>query len=422
MKTIYIVILTFLIGEPTFAQQTITLETAKEMALEKNNQLRIAQENIAAARAARTGSKALLYPNISVSTTGFYFGKPISDLIPEYGAAATLGVNHAIYSGGKIKLGIETAQNDIAIQETQKAVSTTEVLLNVEKSYWQIVNRSKKLDLISNYKTLLQVLLKDLNNALAAGSIYKNDVLRAQVQLNTANLNSLKAEDGLAMAKLSFAQLIGLNEQEPFNIDDHTNDSSLETRENLANASDKRPEIDLLEKIIEQQKLQVNLLKADYKPTVGINVNGVNSFGKEGINFSNPNSHSLTSYYGLLSISIPVWDGGATRQKIKAQTFMVSAQEIQLEDTKQLLSLEVKQAKFRVNEAAKGIELFTISLAQAEENLRLTNDRFKAGTILSKDVLEAQNIWEKANTDVIDAKIQYKISEAELKKALGILK
>lgn len=423
MKTIlYIVILTSLIGGQTFAQKTITLETAKQMALEKNNQLRIAQENIAAAKAAKTGSEALLYPNISINTTGFYFGKPISDLVPGYGAAATLGINQSIYNGGKVKLGIVAAQKEIAIREAQKAVSDAEVLLNVEKSYWQMVSMRQKLDLIGKYKTLLQALLEDLNNSLKAGSVYKNDVLRAQVELNTANLNIIKAEDGLTIANLSFAQLIGLKEQEPFIIDDRINGSFLAAEERLMSITAKRPEIDLLEKVIEAQKLQVSLLNADYKPTIGVNVNGVSSFDKKGINFSNPNSNSLTSCYGLLRISIPIWDGGATRQKIKAQTFAVSAQQIQLEDTQQLLSIEVKQAYLRLNQAVQGITLSTVSLAQAEENLRLINDRFKAGTIISKDVLEAQNIWEQANSHVIDAKIQYKISEAELKKALGTLK
>ena len=59
---------------------------------------------------------------------------------------------------------------------------------------------------------------------------------------------------------------------------------------------------------------------------------------------------------------------------------------------------------------------------QAEENLRLSNDRLKAGTITGKDVLDAQTLWQQAYSDIIDAKIQYRINEARYRKAIGVLK
>lgn len=420
MKTIYIVVLAFLMSEPTFAQKVITLEKAKEMALEKNNQLRIAQQNTEAAKATKIGNNAALYPHVSVSTTGFYFGKPISDLVPGYGAAATLGINQSIYNGGKIKLGIDAAQKQVEIQEAQKAVSKSEVLINVERSYWQIVNLYKKMHLLENSKALLQALLNDLDNGVKAGTVYKNDALRAQVAMNNADLNIIKLKDQLTIAHLSLAQIIGIP-NENFTVSD-TLVGEFGVLEQLDTSdADKRPEIDLYKKIIEQQRIQVNAMRSDYKPSVSLNINGVTSVGKKGINFGDPNSNTLTSYYGLLSISIPIFDGGANRQKIKAQTYSISAQEIQLEEARQLISIEVEKSYLQLHESFKKIELSKISVAQAEENLRLTNDRFKAGNILSKDVIEAQNLWEQANSDLIDAKVQFRISEAELKKAIGTL-
>jgi len=81
--------------------------------------------------------------------------------------------------------------------------------------------------------------------------------------------------------------------------------------------------------------------------------------------------------------------------------------------------MTIFRTALKLKESVRRIELSDASLDQANENLRLSNDRYKAGTILSKDVLEAQNIWEQANSNVIDAKIEYKINVAQLKKALG---
>jgi outer membrane protein len=80
-------------------------------------------------------------------------------------------------------------------------------------------------------------------------------------------------------------------------------------------------------------------------------------------------------------------------------------QQTQLEETKQLISVEVQQVWLRLNHSAKRIEFSSASLEQAKGKLRLSNDRFKAGTIVGKDLLEAQTIWEVANSSVIDPKV-----------------
>jgi outer membrane protein TolC len=90
-----------------------------------------------------------------------------------------------------------------------------------------------------------------------------------------------------------------------------------------------------------------------------------------------------------------------------------------LQETKEKISLEVQQAYLQLNESAKRVELSGASLEQAEENLRLSNDRLKAGTITGQDVLEAQTIWQQAFSNIIDAKTAYRINEAGLYKALG---
>jgi len=404
------------------AQQVLTLEKAKQLALEKNNQLKIARLNVDAAKALQKGSKASAYPGISAGVTGFYFGKPLNAILPEYGASATLGVNQAIYNGGKTKLGQDAAQKELEIQQAQEVLSSSEVLLNVVRSYWTVANLNEKLSLAIKYKSLLQAFLSDLNNSLQAGTVYKNDVLRVQVQLNTAALGVIRAKDDLTVSKLSLAQLIGSPDNLYFEIKDSVSGIELTERKNLLNAGDNRPEIVLLNKALEQQRLQVKIIQADLKPTIGLSANGISAFGGKGINPNDANNHYLNTYYGLLSINIPIWDWGATREKAKAQNFRVSAQQVQLEDTRQLISLEVQRAYLQLNEAYQRIGLSSSSVAQAEENLRLNKDRYAAGTILSKDVLEAENLWDQAKSDLIDAIVAYKINEAIFQKATGELK
>jgi outer membrane protein TolC len=205
-----------------------------------------------------------------------------------------------------------------------------------------------------------------------------------------------------------------------FVINDSIAGSFKPSDKNVYEALNQRPEITLLNKSIEVQQLQKKLLQADSKPSVGIGLNMIGAAGKQGIN-PNSTSNILGSYYGLVSVSVPIFDWGARKSKINEQSYKIAAQQTQLAETQQLISVEVRQAYLQLGQSAKRIDLTITSLQQAEENLRLANDRFKAGTIVGKDLLEAQTVWEQANSNLIDAKVEYRINEAALKKAMGEL-
>lgn len=401
-----------------FGQKTISLEVARATALEQNKKIKSSQYNIDAAKAVREGLNGADKPSVDGSVAGFYVGKPLNTLLPEYGVSPSVMVKQSIYAAGKIKLGKQAADKGIEIYEEQKVLTESEVLFNVEKAYWQVANMNEKIALANHFKFLLESLQKELTNAFDAGMIYKNDLLRVQVQLNETLLNITKANDGLVMSKRSLAQVMGTGPDADFIISDSLSGSFQNIgNDSLLLAAENRSEIRMLKKSLEAQRIQEKLLKADFKPTVGLLASGFASIGPK-MNFENGNNF-LSSYLGLVSVSIPIWDWGQKASKVKEQAFKIRANQIALEDTKELIVMEVQNAYLQLNQSARRIDFASASLDQAEENLRLSNDRFKAGTITGQDVLEAQTLWEQANSNIIDAKIDYKINEAAYKKALG---
>ena len=176
----------------------------------------------------------------------------------------------------------------------------------------------------------------------------------------------------------------------------------------------------MLKKAVEIEELQSKILEADRKPTIGLNVSGIYANGKQ-INFTD-GSNDLTSYYGLLNVNIPIFDWGSRKKKVKEQEFKVETQKLELEETEELLSLQIQNAYLELQQAIQKVEITEKSLQQADENLRLNQDRFDVGTVTGKDVLEAQVLWQQAYSDVIDAKANYRISEANYKKAIGDFK
>ncbi|MBP7555346.1 MAG: TolC family protein [Chitinophagaceae bacterium] len=399
----------------------LSLADCRKMALEQNKKIQSAQYEIEAAKAASEAAKLNDRPNIDASLMGVHAGSPLNKLLPSVLGNASLDIKQPVYAGGKIALGKKAYSKAVEIYQGKKAVTEEEVLLAVETAYWQVVQVKEKVLLAHKYKEMLLALRNDLKNAFDAGLTYKNDLLRVEVSLNEAELNITKANDGLVMAKLNLAQVTGQPNNSDFTVTDSVSGTFTPLSGTAMDASfSNRPEINLLKKAIEAQELQTSIIKAEMKPTVGIALSGVSAVGKK-VNFTNGNNYMFT-YYGLVNVSIPIFDWGRNAKKVKEQKLLIQSQELQLSETKELISLQVQNAFLQLNQSAKNINLSKLSLQQAEENLRLANDRYKAGTTVGKDVLEAQVIWQQAYTNLIDAKIDYKINEANYKKATDGLK
>jgi outer membrane protein len=419
---IKIVITSLLIWQQATAQTPVfSLADCRKMALEQNKKIKAAQYEIDAAKAANEAARLNDRPSFDASLMGVHAGKPLTAFIPSVLGNASIDIKQPIYSGGKIKLGKEATAKVVELYESQKNITESDVLLSLETAYWQVAQVKEKITLANKYKEMLLGLHKDLQNSYNSGLIYKNDLLRVEVNLNEAELNITKATDGLTLAKLNLAQIIGQPGNTSFSIIDSVT-GSFDTlqQQSFENRYSKRPEITMLQKAIEAEQLQTQLIKADLKPTIGLAASGISAAGKK-INPANGNNYLFT-YYGLVSISVPLFDWGKNAKKVKEQTLKVQAKEVQLTETKELINLQVQNAYLLLNQSVQKINLSTLSLQQADENLRLANDRYKAGTIVGKDVLEAQAIWQQAYTSVIDAKVEYKIYEAGYRKAIGELK
>jgi outer membrane protein TolC len=398
-------------------QKQLALQEIKTRALENNKKIKKAQSTINASKAAHEAAKASAKPTLDASVFGLYVSDPFKVILPEYSANGSLALTQVLYAGSKIQTAKKMTSSAVDLQTAQKNLTEDEVLLSAETAYWQVVNLKEKVTLAERYIKLLNTLKNDLQNSFDAGLIYKNDLLKVEVQENEAILNLTKASDGLAMAKLSLAQIAGLQDADFDISDDSSADVQLIAQSDIKSAINNRPEISVLNKAVEIQEFQGKLLEGDQKPTIAVSANGLASYGKK-INFSD-GSDDMQAFVGLVTVSVPILDWGGRKQKVKEQGFETEARKLELEETKELLSIEIQNAWLLLNQSAAKIELSKKSLKQAEENLRLNQDRFDAGTVLGEDVLEAQVLWQKAYADVIDAKAGYKIMEAKYKKAIG---
>lgn len=404
-----------------FAQQQLTLAESKELALKNNYRISKAKEDVTASRSEKQIADVTARPKIDASATAFYFGEPLNTMLPEYGFAPMVSVTQPIYTGGKIKYGKQMAETNIEMSNAQQRLVEDDVLLATETAYWVVVQAKEEIKMEQQVKKQLASHYTFLNNQFKAGIIYKNDVLRAKVLQNENEARLQAAENKLILAKKRLIQLTGI-EQTDIDVVGTLSDDEFRNHEMLQSTQANRPEVDLATSAIKMSELTKNMLRADLKPTVGLSLNGMAAFGKEGINFGDPTKNSMLTYFGMLSVKIPVFDWGSKREKVKQQEANIRSAEYGLKELQSQINVEIEQATLNLQLQANNIDLMQASLIEADENLKLSNDRFQAGTITGEDVLIAETLWQRAYSSMLDAKVRYKIAEAVYHKAIGQIK
>ena len=92
-----------------------------------------------------------------------------------------------------------------------------------------------------------------------------------------------------------------------------------------------------------------------------------------------------------------------------------------LDNAKELIDLQVRQATYKADEAVKTRRMTEVNLAKADENLRCADLGFRDGVMTVDNVMEAQTAWLKAHSENIDAGIDVYLCDVYLSKVLGTL-
>ena len=333
--------------------------------------------------------------------------------------AGSIQLTQPIYMGGAIK-----TMNRMADIQEELAANTLEArrqatLYDIDNVYWQVVSLRHKQNLAESYLNLAKKLDHDVEKMTEAGLTTRSDRLSVQVRVNEAEMALAKVVDGLSLTKMLLCQLCGLPVDQPIELVEETAEeiaapAALPTAANI----DNRPELRVLQNTIDLTHQEVNLLKAENRPQVSLmggyavtNPNAFNGFHRRFGGF----------WHVGLQVRIPLWNWGDVKYKVQAANEATTIANLELQDAREKIELQVSQNRFRVSEANKNLTLAKSNIANAEENLRMAKRGFEEGVITPTTVMEAQSAWLMAHTQKIDAEIELQLSHTDLLKSLGIL-
>ncbi|MBL4559447.1 MAG: TolC family protein [Labilibaculum sp.] len=331
--------------------------------------------------------------------------------------SAGLTLSQPIYLGGKIRSSYQMTKLGKEIATYNRSLQASDVLQETDQAYWNLVSINEKANLAGKYVKLLLALVRDLQNAYDLEITTKNELLKAQVQLNQAKLDLFRVQNLQVLSKMSLCQVIGKDLRSEIIASDTTiaiSQNAIDA-DYMQKALKQRPELLMLGKQVEISQEQVKNTQADYLPQLGI-----------GASYSNISSiGNLVGSMNFLAVqanlSVPVFHWQERKHKVASARFKRKQKELEMDRTRDLISLEVQQSYFKLREAYQQIELAKISMEQANENVELTQNSFYEGLASTTELLDAQVFWQKAHGELIDSKINCKLREISFLKSIGEL-
>jgi outer membrane protein TolC len=336
--------------------------------------------------------------------------------------AGSIMVVQPVFLGGSIIALNKMADINEEMQDNSAEARRQTTLYNTDKVYWQVVSLKHKQRLAQSYLDLVQKLSSDVNKMIEEGVATRSDGLSVAVKVNEAEMTLQKVNDGLVLSRMLLCQTIGLPIDEAVILADEDSENiavvELTPELDVATAVENRPELKLLEGGVKLSKQVTNILKAGNLPMVGLtggyavtNPSLFNGFQRKFQGFWN---------VGVL-VRVPIWNWGDVMYKVRASKGATTIANLELQEAREKIELQVNQNTFRVNEANKKLTMAQSSIARADENLRTANLGFQEGVISPTTVMEAQTAWLQAQSQKIDAEIDVRLSQVDLQKSLGIL-
>lgn len=400
------------------AQQSYSLEQCRQMALTQNAQMRISANKTMIAKQEKREAATNFLPSISLAGGAMKaddgllqipMGGQTMKLLDEglYGGAMA---SLPIFAGGQIYNGHKLATLGLEVSELQLRQTTNEVKLTVEQYYWNIVVLNEKLQTLQQVEILLDKIRSDVKVAVDAGVKNRNDLLQVELRHNEIKSAVINVENNIKVCKMLLAQYIGVD-WENFDVQATVTADLLSPEYlfvNHAEHLDTTVEYQLLSKAVEASKLEMRLNKGQFLPTVAL------SGGYLYNDFMGP---SQNSFVGMVNVSIPIsWKASHSVRKYK---YRYQNAVTEFDDGSEQLIIRMQKAQIDLSNAYQLALIARNSIEQSEENLRLNEQYYKAGTSSMSDLLEAQQLFQQSRDKYAEAYSKYEISKTEYLQATG---
>lgn len=415
----------------------LTVEEAVRIGLERSKSLHASMMKVKYADAKAGETSVTRFPSVKLG--GSYarlsevppfeigpFPPVISDrimvspaILDNYNLRLTL--QQPVFTGFRLSKATEAADYAAEASTGDFRKDKLELTYGIQSKYWGLYRALEFSRVIDENVAQMEAHVKDIQNFFNQGIVTKNEVLKVEVQLSNVRLLQIEARNSVRLGTISLNSLIGIpleTELEMRTSLQFEDKNRTELKDLIRQAMEKRPDLQAMALRVKGGEAGVGLARSGWFPQIFLQANYI---------YARPNSRIFPAQDRFkdtwdisLTASFDVWNWGSTlyqTDQAQAQLYQEQDRFAQLTDG---IVLEVTQAYLELEQTKERILVAGKSVAQAEENYRITNQKFRSGLSLNSDLLDAEVALLQSKFNHVQAMADYKLAEAQLIKAVGL--
>lgn len=407
----------------------LTLDKCVVIALDKNPLQRAAKEGVAAAKAIVGQTRSSYYPQIDA--TGGYsrwerhiflpngLNRPgmSSTVGPTDDWSASLNLRYNLFDSGKrrAELMAALAQQQASEQTVQQI--RQDITLNVHQAYFGYLAALDVNKIAEQNRKRAESHFQIAENRYAAGQIPQAEVLRVKVDVSDSKLSLVRAQSMIRIAQAQLNTAMGLPAEMLLEVNGSQETITAPDEGSLYAALQKavhsRPELKAALNKISAAKSNIKAAKSEYGPQIAAE----GRYGREDSSFFPKDDSWMVGVF----VKVPLFDGFQRDNKVRYAKAKLSEQEALIEQSILEIKQQVWNSYAKLKEGYEAVQATETMVQEAQESMRLTQERYQVGQSTTNDLLDGRTALVKAEGSRTQVQWDYYIALADFKRSIGDL-
>jgi outer membrane protein TolC len=435
LKLVLIFTFVLIMSAQTFAQEklSLTIEQAIETGLQNSKSLHASLMKVKSAEAKVKEINAMRLPSLKLSAGYRRLSEvdPFTVTVPGMGSfsispaifnnySAQLTLFQPVFTGFRLAGSSEMTEQLSNATNEEYNKDKIDLIFNIKNSYWGLFKANQFKKVMDEIVDQIKAHVADAKNLEKAGMMTTNDILKLEVQLSNTMYQQVDAENAVKLATVALCNTLGISLDTKIDITSSVNMTSAQfdnLNKLVSDAVSKRAEIKAADSRVKASEAGVTIAKSSWYPQISIMGNYYYSRPNQRIM---PTRDQFDATWDVgVNLSMNVWDWLTTKHQTDQAETQLSQAVDAMGMIKDGITLEVTQNYLSFSQAKRKINISELTVKQAEENMRITSDKFKNGLALSSDVVDAETSLLTAKVNHTNSIVDYELAKAKLDKSIG---
>lgn len=384
-----------------------TVEQCVQKALQTNRKALSARNNVEEAVLLKREAFTKYFPEIAALGMAFWANHDILqynllDIIElgiiKNGKVAGVQALQPVFTGGLIINGNRLAAVGEEVAKLRQRQTDNELRLTTETLFWKLNTLESTEKVLSSAILFLDTLQNNVETAVKAGLVTRNDLLKVQLKRNSYMAEKVDLDNGIRLVKMLLGQYVGLGTSGNIEI-------KVEMLEEIPqlpydiytpaeNALPLTADYQLLQKNVEAKKLEKRMEIGSNLPSVAF---GAGWYYHDLLK----QNHNFGALQLAVNVPLTGWWSGA--YAIKRRDLALKNARYELDNLSEQLQIEMQDKWNNLTAAHRKMEIEQLGIKQSEENLYLNSMYYEAGMSPLSDLLEAETSRKEAEDRFVAA-------------------